>query len=292
VDEGPKLRRRGRETAPDAPGGTSARYSGGALATPVHITAVARTDEPSLEHHRSGATADARPQRGLQLTGLNVSREYCHQTISAFISDIFPLGTLAAQSSFLGTWLWHVPPYLGRHAFLDAAALSLALVYFSRQSRDQMLLRRAELSYGAALKSLATVVAEPRKGLSAEVLCAVLLLGHFEVRRAPPPPPRGLSAASNITPPSCRRLFTEDTLGFVMLAELRTSSDYGELANVMIRPSSTPCFSRVAEPSSVYPFRFAYYYDCANATFRLPKRSLPGSHAFWTLMNGNPSRTD
>jgi len=104
------------------------------------------------------------------------------QILAAFVSAMFPLASGAARSSFLGTWLWHVPPRLGQNSVLDAAAQSFALAYFARLSRDVLLLRRAELSYVVALRSLATAIADPDKRLDSEVLCAVMLLGHYEVR--------------------------------------------------------------------------------------------------------------
>ncbi|KAK3391169.1 hypothetical protein B0H63DRAFT_132854 [Podospora didyma] len=181
VDEGPRLQRLARSAAAAAaPGATSARHSARASSgAPAHVVAMIHIGEHGLER-RSGTALQTPAGRAPHLERFNAPKEHCGQAVAVFISNMFPLGTASVQSTFLGSWLWHVPPRLGRHAFLDGAALSLALAYFARLSRDQLVLCRAELSYSAALKSLAKVVADPSGRLSSEVLCAVLLLGYFE----------------------------------------------------------------------------------------------------------------
>jgi hypothetical protein len=95
---------------------------------------------------------------------------------------MFPLGAASVQKSFLGSWLWHVPPRLGCSLVLDYSALTLALAYFARVSGDQLVLRNAQLSYIRALRNLAIAVADLVKRVSADVLCSTLLLGYYEVR--------------------------------------------------------------------------------------------------------------
>ena len=94
---------------------------------------------------------------------------------------MFPLGAKALQTSYLGSWLWHVPSSLGKNIALDEAALSLALAYFAGVSGDQLVLRNAQMSYMLALKSLTVAVTDPKQQLSSEALCATLLLGCYEV---------------------------------------------------------------------------------------------------------------
>jgi hypothetical protein len=103
------------------------------------------------------------------------------QLLSSFVSIIFPLGDVSVQSSFLGSWLWHVPPRFGRNIALDHAAMSLAYAYFGGTSQSQSLRRTADLFYSSALRSLAKAISDCNKRLSPEVLCATLLLGYYEV---------------------------------------------------------------------------------------------------------------
>ncbi|KAJ6108201.1 hypothetical protein N7523_009524 [Penicillium sp. IBT 18751x] len=103
------------------------------------------------------------------------------QLLSSFVSIVFPLGDISVQSSFLGSWLWHVPPRFGRNVALDHAAMSLAYAYFGGTSQSQFLLRTADLFYSRALRSLTKAIADHNKRLSPEVLCATLLLGYYEV---------------------------------------------------------------------------------------------------------------
>lgn len=103
------------------------------------------------------------------------------QLLSSFVSILFPLGGNSVQSSFLGSWLWHVPSRFGRNVALDHAALSLAYAYFGKASQSLSLLRTADLFYSRALRSLTRAIADQNKQLSPEVLCATLLLGHYEV---------------------------------------------------------------------------------------------------------------
>nr|RBQ86902.1 hypothetical protein FVER53263_20937 [Fusarium verticillioides] len=93
---------------------------------------------------------------------------------------MFPLGSSTAQISFLGSWLWHLPPRLGSSAALDHAALSLAWAYFAKLYGDPIALRNAEISYLRAVKSLAAALDDDKEQLSSNVLCATVLLGHFE----------------------------------------------------------------------------------------------------------------
>lgn len=104
-----------------------------------------------------------------------------YQIISSFVSAMFPLGLASVQSSFLGSWLWHVPSRLGCDQALDYAALSLACAYFARISQGHIASLHSQMSYNLALKSLAKAIADKRRSLSSEVLCASLLLDHYEV---------------------------------------------------------------------------------------------------------------
>ncbi|KAH8909304.1 hypothetical protein BR93DRAFT_875887 [Coniochaeta sp. PMI_546] len=163
VDEGPRLQRSAKKAT--------------RASAPVTTTA------PSGECAISGTAVQKLPPRthwDTQVHHLNSSKLDRDQILSVFVSAMFPLGSSSAQSSFLGSWLWHVPLRLGSSAVLDHAALSLALAYFARLSGDQLVLRNAELSYAIALRSLTAAISDPDNRLASEVLCAVLLLGHYE----------------------------------------------------------------------------------------------------------------
>ena len=112
-----------------------------------------------------------------QSSGMKAQRD---QILSSFVSSMFPLGSADVQTSFLGSWLWHLPPRLGSSAVLDHAALSVAWAYFARVFGDVSALRNAEISYACAVKNLALVLGDPKQQLASNVLCATILLGHYE----------------------------------------------------------------------------------------------------------------
>lgn len=103
------------------------------------------------------------------------------QQMACFVTAMFPLGMQSVQASLLGSWLWHVPPRLGQCLALDLAARSVALAYFAGQGGDDLALGNAKVAYAAALPCLAAALCDPRRKLDAEVLCATMLLGHYEV---------------------------------------------------------------------------------------------------------------
>ncbi|KAF5539794.1 C6 zinc finger domain-containing protein [Fusarium napiforme] len=120
-------------------------------------------------------------------TGLNVKlnqpsnfKAERDQILSSFVSAMFPLGSSTVQISFLGSWLWHLQPRLGSSAVLDHAALSVAWAYFAKLQSDPIALRNAEISYLGAVRILASALDDAKEQLSSNVLCATVLLGHFE----------------------------------------------------------------------------------------------------------------
>lgn len=94
---------------------------------------------------------------------------------------MFPLGANSMQNSFLGSWLWHVPLHLGSSSVLDYAALAVAWAYFGRVSSNQNAINRARISYSVALRALAAALDDTTMQYSAEVICATMLLGLYEV---------------------------------------------------------------------------------------------------------------
>ncbi|KAF5988647.1 hypothetical protein FBULB1_1380 [Fusarium bulbicola] len=132
VEEGPQIRRSRGKTHAAATKLTSEKASNGVDRHNRHMV-----------HHRE-TSPDVRLG---QSSSFKAERD---QILSSFIPAMFPLGSSTAQISFLGSWLWHIPPRLGSSVVLDHAAfLALAL----DDAKDQ---------------------------LSANVLCATVLLGHFE----------------------------------------------------------------------------------------------------------------
>lgn len=99
------------------------------------------------------------------------------QLLSVCISTMFPL--VPTRSSYLGTWLWHIPPRIGQSKALDYASLSVALIFYSR--KDPPLRYQAQEAYGVALRSLAAAVADPKATVDADTLGATMLLTYYEV---------------------------------------------------------------------------------------------------------------
>lgn len=102
------------------------------------------------------------------------------QLVACFVSAMFPLGVASLQTSLFGTWLWHIPPRLGLNAALDYSAMAVALGYFGRTTVNSAALVGAESAYMAALQSLAAMLGMREKQFEPEVLCATILLGHYE----------------------------------------------------------------------------------------------------------------
>ncbi|KAH7148086.1 hypothetical protein DER46DRAFT_672103 [Fusarium sp. MPI-SDFR-AT-0072] len=163
VDEGPKVRRSRRKA--HAPVTTL---------TPEKASKGDGRHNGDLLHHRRETSPDVRLG---QPSTFKAERD---QILSSFVSAMFPLGSSTAQISFLGCWLWHLPPRLGSSVVLDHAALSVAWAYFAKLYGDRLALRNAELSYLCAVRSLASALDDAKERLSSNVLCATVLLGHFE----------------------------------------------------------------------------------------------------------------
>ncbi|KAF5584352.1 C6 zinc finger domain protein [Fusarium subglutinans] len=166
VDEGPKIRRtRGKSHAPTTKP-TSEKASKG----------LSRHNRDLLRHRETSPDI-----RLGQPSSFKAERD---QILSSFVSAMFPLASATAQISFLGSWLWHIPPRLGSSIVLDHAALSVAWSYFAKLYGDPIALRNAETSYLCAVRSLALALDDAKDQLSANVLCATVLLGHFEISEA------------------------------------------------------------------------------------------------------------
>ncbi|KAF5594071.1 fungal transcriptional regulatory n-terminal [Fusarium pseudoanthophilum] len=167
VDEGPKVRRSRRKA-----------YAALTKSTPEKTTrGYDQHNGYMLQRHRE-INFDVRIS---QPSTFKAERD---QILSSFVSAMFPLGSSTAQISFLGSWLWHLPPRLGGSAALDHAALSVAWAYFAKLYGDPIALRNAEIWYLCAVRSLATALDDAKEQLSSNVLCATVLLGHFEISEA------------------------------------------------------------------------------------------------------------
>ncbi|KAF5624767.1 hypothetical protein F25303_11482 [Fusarium sp. NRRL 25303] len=164
VDEGPKLRRSRRKAHASITTSISEKVS----------KYDARHNGDLLRHQRETS-------RLSQPGSFKAERD---QILSSFVSAMFPLNSSTAQISFLGSWLWHLPPRLGSSAVLDHAALSVAWAYFAKLYGDPIALRNAEISYSCAVRNLALALDDAKEQLSSNVLCATVLLGHFELRGA------------------------------------------------------------------------------------------------------------
>ncbi|KAF4951194.1 hypothetical protein FGADI_7685 [Fusarium gaditjirri] len=163
VDEGPKVRRPRRK----------AHVSGAILTSEKALAGNCLLNGDQFQHLRK-----SNPNVGLdQPSTFKAERD---QILSSFVSAMFPLGPSTVQISFLGSWLWHLPPRLGSSAALDHAALSVAWAYFAKLYGDPTALRNAEISYSCAVRCLASALDDAKQQLSSNVLCATVLLGHFE----------------------------------------------------------------------------------------------------------------
>lgn len=143
-------------------------------------------DEGSKLRHRKAAKATAarrKPEQKLAVRSMYQpasSKLEQTQLLATFISLMFPLGAASAQSSYLGSWLWHIPPRLGRSPAMDYASLALALRYYA--TGDSSVLYPARLAYGTAIKSLSVALADPKVSQDPEILSATMLLSQYEVR--------------------------------------------------------------------------------------------------------------
>ena len=114
---------------------------------------------------------------------LQSPRAALDQLVSYYVASLFPLGAISVQLSLLGSWLWHIPPRLGSNNALDKAIISVALAHFGKDHGDELASKEAQVSYLAALRNLAALLDNKRRQFDAEVLCAALLLGFYEVSR-------------------------------------------------------------------------------------------------------------
>ncbi|RGP77023.1 hypothetical protein FLONG3_4852 [Fusarium longipes] len=164
VDEGPKIKNRHR---------TKNRR----LADSTRERATTKKAVPKqLEREKQDHIAEV----NLMLVRPGTMKAQRDQIVYSFVSALFPLGSSDVQTSFFGSWLWHLPPRLGNSTVLDHAALSVAWAYFARMFGDKTALQNAEISYAYAVKNLALAISDPNQQLTSNVLCATLLLGHYE----------------------------------------------------------------------------------------------------------------
>jgi hypothetical protein len=227
VDEGPKVRRGTRTPA----------------INDLSTSTVGRTDKRrNHEQTNTDSFHYVTRKQAFILNQPSISNVERNKLLSSFISAMFPLGAASAQSSFLGSWLWHLPPRLGNSAALDHAASSVAWAYFAKVSADKAILRNAEISYICAVKSLAAALDCPKERLGSNVLCATLLLGHYEVCFLL----RCFDSTAYI-PRYIRPLSTLVTPGLDMPGALRDLCSFGVLNDATSLHLSTPCFSPVAE---------------------------------------------
>ncbi|KAJ3498452.1 hypothetical protein NLG97_g1119 [Lecanicillium saksenae] len=135
-----------------------------------------------LAHRRPCISSQAStPEKELRAP-LNVPspRAEQGQIVASFVSAMFPLGIASLQMSLLGTWLWHIPPRLGRNAALDHASLAVAMAYFGRTTRNDAVVAGAERAYAMALQTLSVMLGTKDMQFEPEVLCATMLLGQYE----------------------------------------------------------------------------------------------------------------
>ena len=108
------------------------------------------------------------------------------QIVANFVHDLFPQQTCHVKKSYVGGWLWQVPTILRQNTTLDFAAEALASIYFAKRTgspekTDAAMMRSSEI-YLRAIELLSKALRNPKSCFSSEILCACLLLVHYEVR--------------------------------------------------------------------------------------------------------------
>ncbi|KAK7991365.1 hypothetical protein PG988_000159 [Apiospora saccharicola] len=101
---------------------------------------------------------------------------YMQIPASPEIDTLLEFPQFRAPAAGLLFCLRHVPA----RGALDYAALSVALAYFARTSSAAQVLHDAQLAYTLALRYLAAAIADSAERAGSDVLCATMLLGHYE----------------------------------------------------------------------------------------------------------------
>jgi len=143
--------------------------------------------DDAIGYSEAGRKQPSRYQGGssdtLSLTGSRPPIRYVERQgiVGSFIQDIFPLGRLTVQHSFIGSWFWRIPEALHTNPAMDLAAEAVAFAYLAKKSGSTETLIRSRKLYGGALKMVSIALHGERSRFASETLCAILLLVHFEV---------------------------------------------------------------------------------------------------------------
>lgn len=151
---------------------------------PGYIRSMKFVDEGIKVAERNNALVRSRlsSPRSSHPSYLNIQRL---QIVANFVHDLFPQQTCHVKSSYVGGWLWRVPTIMRQDTTLDLAAEALASVYFAKRTGssddiDAVMMRSSEL-YLRAIELLSRALRNPKSCFSSEILCACLLLVHYEV---------------------------------------------------------------------------------------------------------------
>ncbi len=139
--------------------------------TSVHKE-VFSNDDYSLEQESNGQ---------LFITTISSPNLEQSQFVTSFVSTVFPLEGVHPQLSHLATCFWSVPQHLTQSKALDLAAQCLALGHFGRLSGNQNLISDSRQIYGNALRRVSRDISDVESGFSSITLCAIMLLGLYEV---------------------------------------------------------------------------------------------------------------
>lgn len=103
------------------------------------------------------------------------------QSLASFISQLSPGQANSGQLKLFTPWLSCIPSFLGKSTALDGAIACLSLRSMGSFSGDPNLVHESLQFYGKALLSLRRSLKSDTTALSAETLCATMVLSIYEV---------------------------------------------------------------------------------------------------------------
>lgn len=146
--------------------------------TAVHKFRISHSgSRPSSKSSRRSSSTSSSPPRSpfLKQPSLSPNHELARALIAATRT-----GNPGVRMSVFGPFIREVPSRLGHNPALDAAAAVLVDVHRSLVHK-QIALAKPQL-YLRAIKMLQSCLEDPRQGMSANTLCASVLLSLVEVR--------------------------------------------------------------------------------------------------------------
>jgi hypothetical protein len=129
-----------------------------------------RRKSPHGSPHRSGISPHPSPTY--------------YQALSRAFIDALSSGGVGHSMAAFGPFMYEIPRRIGHNAALDAAAACLVHAHSSLVQRKPATEVATPRLYLPAVQALQTSLENPREGMSANTLCASVLLGLVEVSGA------------------------------------------------------------------------------------------------------------